>query len=400
MKRYGAFILIVCIIFVSIPAIPLFATTPTGLVDGTDYYVMNSTTEKYLSPVSSTNSNNVRIVGRDRGTQIYSRWTVNIIESTETNNQTNYIRLTNANGNAGRNLYVSETNLVIYNIIDEQSSFDIRRIETKPHQGQYVICYGNQYVAMDSSRNVYLTTSTSDNIYWTFMAVEKGYADFVNFDYHYSDGTHYDSTVNDTDFSTAFSQYGFGTGGDATSYATVSDAYEWLRSGDIFIYHGHGEPARLVFETDNRVITGLLRADTRVPRYDTTYQYVTLNISEYDPNALALQRCVIYMGCSTGVNFVRTINNTEYVSNLLDSTFEKGAHFVLGTTEVIYLAQGNEWLKKFFRGISMEKNIKGALDYADDNFEPIYFEHDEGGEPLIVYELPYTYVGDANQYLQ
>lgn len=394
MKRYGAFILIACILIVSFPAIPLFASAPTGLVNGKDYYVMNSTTEKYLSPVSSTNSNNVRVVGRDRGTQIYSRWTVNIIESTETNSQTNYIRLTNANGNAGRNLYVSGTNLVIYNIIDEQSSFIVQRIESGNHQGQYTIRYGNQYVAMDWSRNVYLTTSSSDNIYWTFMAVEKGKANLISFLYMYDGDKCYNSSVNDDIFTGIFYALGY----DATPHSntTVDIAFQLLTHGDIFIYRGHGGPGRLSFQTTDNYVTGKILADSYI---DAPFpSYTVYSISDCSPNELAIQRCVLYIGCNTGV----TQERGGRAFNLLDSTFAKGAHFVLGTTDTTYSNQTNPWLEYFLDDVNNNSTIYSRIAYANRELGWVDLPVDPEDESLgthSVFGLPCVTVGDGNQYL-
>ena len=479
MKRIGALILVVCIIAVSLPALPLFADTPTvsisadrtlliagqetaitvttnpaglecslsssnpsivtplsdhtvmaqmtgtakiyaqidgtdikasvtinvrsstGLINGKDYYIMNYQTGKYLSLASNTDANNVSIIGRDRGTQSISQWTAHIGDTA--NGEVNYTRLSNAYCSTNRYMYASSSGLVIRNSNDSQTYYSIYRIESGSFQGKYMIRYGDQYVAMNSAGTIYLTTTSSANIYWTFMAVEKGYADLFTFDYYYEPGPpsgyNFNTTVNDANFITAFNQYGYGLGAFASSNVSVTDAFDCLKTGDIFIYVGHGASARLIFETDNRITTGVLRASNIIT---VSNSLTAPTIVHCAPNELALQRCVLYLGCSTGETYTRTSNNTTLSANLLDITFEKGAHFVLGTTATVYDHQINHWLQLFLNSVTDEdanvESIDDMLLYANNNFGSFTYVLNDGHTEYIT-GFPCAHRGDKNQYI-
>lgn len=54
-------------------------------------------------------------------------------------------------------------------------------------------------------------------------------------------------------------------------------------------------------------------------------------IDELPYNSLASLRCALYLECSTAVSL-----QMERTVNLLSATFDKGAHFVLGTTDTVF----------------------------------------------------------------
>ena len=73
-------------------------------------------------------------------------------------------------------------------------------------------------------------------------------------------------------------------------------------------------------------------------------------------NELALARCVLFLGCKTGQSF--TFAGKTY--NLVQSTYDKGAHFVLGTLEDITVSDAYSFMDVFLENCS-EKSIYDSI---------------------------------------
>lgn len=88
------------------------------------------------------------------------------------------------------------------------------------------------------------------------------------------------------------------------------------------------------------------------------------------PFALAKARCVLYIGCSTGVDYMGF--------NLVTNTFNKGAHFALGTTQTLKTSANDKWTKKFFEKAETGATIRQCLDHANyyQNIGLLYYEGD------------------------
>ncbi|MBE6649654.1 MAG: hypothetical protein E7614_09125 [Ruminococcaceae bacterium] len=295
---------------------------------------------------------------------------------------------------------VDGTNVDIYSDIGASSSkFVIERVKTGTYQGLYLIRYGNQYLAHNTSNNnVYVTSSKSAAAYWSFMAVEKRSAEFFCHDYWYTDEEniqrHFDSSLNYDYFETTFDSLNY----DAISYENKRAAilYESLgENDDIFVFMGHGTNGAIFSTTTRDIATGCILANSNM-NYYIVYSYY---ISNFDENQLALNRCVLYLGCSTGLDYT----NSQGTYNLVDATFEKGAHFVLGTTETIYDIQGNPWLEYFLDSINEGSTIQEAIAYANWSLGNVQIPcgKDENGDTIYrtVYGLPIYSVGDGTQYL-
>lgn len=90
-------------------------------------------------------------------------------------------------------------------------------------------------------------------------------------------------------------------------------------------------------------------------------------------------RCVLYLGCSTGLDY----SHSTGIYNLVDATFEKGAHFVLGTTDTVNVAISNAFLEGFLSKIDDNGSILECISEG--------LSRSEG--------YPITYRGDTSQYL-
>ena len=302
-------------------------------------------------------------------------------------------RLQSVYSTVGRSIYTPGSRVILYNSTGAPTKFDLHRIESGTYQGKYLIRFNNKYLTMDSTGDAYMSSSLVAGSYWSFMAVEKGYADMFSFNYDFVDSQtnetlcFYTISEND-DFEDIFFDLGYAPTATATVNDTVSTAYEYLTSGNVFIYYGHGGPARISFQTTNNVVTGKLYAHSSLKGGNA--DYVQCFVSDCADNGLASQRCVLYLGCSTGVSAPR--GNNEF--NLVDETFKKGAHCVLGLSEDSDTGYLNVWLDAFLNGIKSSKTIAQAIEEGDLVLKKYAVERGTDYEKLPTYTA-----GDSDQYL-
>ena len=372
----------------------LYVYDSTGIKNNTSYYIMNSSSERLLSLQSDSDSNHTNVYTSPRSATTMAKWTVERQSDGKFQFICDYTYTSKC-------LNVDGTNVDIYSDIGASSSkFVIERVETGTYQGLYLIRYGNQYLAQNSSNyNVYVTSSKSAATYWSFMAVEKRYAEFYYHDYTYTENGQqhrFDTSLNKDLFETTFGSLDYNTISYKNKRALI--LYESLRDNDdIFVYNGHGNSGLIATYNIGNNCTGRILANSNMDVYGVYLYY----ISDYDENQLALNRCVLYLGCCTGVDYA----NSQGTYNLVDETFEKGAHFVLGTTELIYTVDGNKFLKYFLDSINEGATIQEAINYANNTLEyievPIGEKDESTGLDITktVYGLPIYSVGDGTQYL-
>ena len=109
---------------------------------------------------------------------------------------------------------------------------------------------------------------------------------------------------------------------------------------------------------------------------------------------MASLRVVLYLGCLTGTSL--TVGGSTY--NLVEATFHKGAHFVLGTPIVAPLSTPTQFLSGFLNATYDGQNnvatcINGGVSWVGD-----IPDRDNNGN-LIYYQFPVYYTGDTAQYL-
>lgn len=90
---------------------------------------------------------------------------------------------------------------------------------------------------------------------------------------------------------------------------------------------GQAMKGSLSFYNQNGTLTGSIAAGETMFYVGADRNY----IDELPYNSLASLRCVLYLECSTAVSL-----QMERTVNLLSATFDKGAHFVLGTTDTVF----------------------------------------------------------------
>lgn len=338
-----------------------------GIKDDTSYYIMNYSSRRYLTLESYLDSDNVNVCTRTRSASSLCQW------KTEKQLINGKYQLINGFSSA-RVLNVTNSNIDIYT--DNNSStqqFCIYRINTGNYKGLYYIRYGSYYVAQDSDYNVYITMTASSKAVWSFMASNTRDADYYSISHPTTNGrvSEYQTTMT----SLGYDSYNW-------HCITAESAYGLIKSSnDIFTFIGHGLEnligqgmATLCFQTSLGTYNGYITANSDIVNSSDDYA-----IDSLMKNDLALERCVLYLGCKTGQTY--TIGSNAY--NLVQSTYDKGAHFVLGTLETITVSEAYSFLDSFLSNCTTG-NIYDSIGSI------------RGDDPLF----DAYYIGDSRQYIK
>ncbi|MBQ8742241.1 MAG: hypothetical protein IJZ03_02595 [Clostridia bacterium] len=370
------------------------------------YYIMSADTGRYLDmPSTVTTGDLITTSFMPSSGYTYSKQWYATPSGT---NQVSFIGAVNPYG-YGMSTYYLSVSAYPYPQDVSFGRFTLERV-TYPStssyyefSGTYTIKQGTDYVASNSNGSVYLTSTLGADCFWSFMNIDKGNANLFSF--NYPDGSNngrYNSTANNDYFEEIMSDMGY----DATYYINSSavEAHTLLNSSDIFVFRGHGTTGTLIFFNSSGYNVGNIFADVQ---YAETYEDVTgitsRAVGSFSNNGLKNVRCVLYLGCSTGLSIG---NLDEY--NLVNVTYECGAQFVMGTTETVKTSVNNEWLYVFISEIANGKNIQTAITEANlaakikyvnvfgDNSSTDGSGTSSGGQDYI---YPIYYVGDTTQYL-
>lgn len=333
----------------------------TGISNGTVYYIMNAGSDRLLGRQTSDYLSTTNIAAVAFSSKDNAKWTVS--EQSDGS-----FSLKNMDDNTG-SLYLN-TNGTDVTLAYGFKNFSINRVTTGDYEGLYLIKYGNQYVAQNTNYDAYLTSTLSESCYWSFMAVDQRYASY------------YSSSEPNTqgrieEHQTAMTNMGYTNNNWHCQTATW--AYGALQNTvDVFTFIGHGGKtldevpcAAIVFQTDSGDSNGVIYANRAISD-DESGRF----IDDLSDNALALSRCVLYLGCSTGTPYTAA-NGVTY--NLVDSTFNKGAHFVLGFEEEVMPAHSYLFLDYFLFLSEDGYSIQEILDeYSlDDYAVNIHFKGDK-----------------------
>ncbi|MBE6607040.1 MAG: hypothetical protein E7633_00590 [Ruminococcaceae bacterium] len=361
-----------------------------GIVNGEEYYIMNTTTKKNLSLSSASTANNTGIGLVARSNSTMQRWKL-------TQQSTGKYTFVSMYNSTTKGMYAnSSTNDVyLYTVGSSATYFEIERINTRNsdtdsgYQGTYLIRYGSKYLAASTTTDVYLASTLNTNCYWSLSRVDKGTADLFSFDSRQYGGTHA-TTGSDDKFETTLGDLGY----QATAYNndTAGSAFTKLQSGSVFVFRGHGGAGKILFyQTTDSNFTGAILANELVSSsVSAKYKisaYTTTDTDTLSNNALKSMRCVLYVGCSTAKNY-------KSYGNLVDETYNQGAHFVMGTLRDIKSEYNGYWLRYFLDAIDRGDNIQEAVSWANNSVGPVT---DEDETQTFVY--PYYIVGDMYQYL-
>ena len=223
---------------------------------------------------------------------------------------------------------------------------------------------------------------------YVVMTYDKNEAAIFSFDY-----SGFDTTANNSLFNSTFSTLDYNV---YSSYvnSTASVAFSHLVNYDeVFVFRGHGNAGLIGFRDDNGNSTGAIAVNSAVcNQYDvgSDRKY----IDSIATNGLASTKAVLYLGCSTGKDI--TIGSTTY--NLVYATYNKGANFVLGTTQTVHTRNSNAFLRGFLNeaanGGSIAECKQSGIEEAGTRV-PIV-DPNTGDNILGTY--PIVCVGNENQF--
>lgn len=225
--------------------------------------------------------------------------------------------------------------VIYHNIGSNEYKFDICREDN----GLYTIKNGDKYLSRDSITGTSFTllTTPTDCSYWTFMAAEKGYANYYGYKYGDLDT----ATLADELYEKTITECFYGMDyyeSMSTSLVASDEVLEQLLVSDITIFATKGDAGYVITDPTGGP-DSMIMAD-----YELTQGYTQQYISMLGANYLARSRCIIYASSDSG-NVA--LDNDGYGYNLVDITYDKGAHFVLGFTCEMPSNLINQWVLHF-----------------------------------------------------
>ncbi|MBQ2308466.1 MAG: hypothetical protein II373_02705, partial [Clostridia bacterium] len=177
--------------------------------------------------------------------------------------------------------------------------------------------------------------------------------------------------------------------------SSASVAYSCMTGrDDIFVYAGHGNSGMIAFYDSKGNLTGSISVNSKVTS-GTDNKY----ISSIQDNGLNHARIVIYLGCNTGSTYVWG-SLSQY--NLVDDTFDKGAHYVLGVEIIVYTIHTNSWLDYFLENLATGCSVEDSVFYATESLGDIMVDANSDGnfsDNERYDAIPLYTRGDGSQYL-
>lgn len=345
----------------------LFVVDTVSLENNEEYYIANTQSGRLLAPNSNVPYDYVSVTTLLDVWQSRTQWRL----YPKSNGGFHLLSF----GGSGSLMKAFGTNIEVETeegVSDE--IFYVYRVTEGEHKGTYQITNNGKFVTQSTSNGVYLSETATEYSYWSFMKVEKRYAEIYAFDY-----PGYSTLGQVNNFLDTFYNLGYDTASNVNSDPdnVIESLTEW---DDVLVYRGHGTPGALTFFDDYGEDNGLLAADINTMLVNAEY------ISSIPYNGLSSLRCVMYLGCTTGVQ------KNGY--DLVTSTYEKGAHFVLGTTMKVYVDDSNNFLEGFLEECSNGGTIYDACEFGKYKAGIDYECYGDSGR------YPITYIGDQYQKLE
>lgn len=362
-------------------SIYIFVRDSLGIENNTNYYIINKSSGRCISLAEESDTNFTPIVTTPFFYSDLSEWKL------EKQNNGSY-QLVSIYSSTNKVMTFSST-IGLALLVDSNSikqNFDIYRLTSGNYAGYYIIRINGYYVTQADDNSIDLTENVSAKSYWSLMAAERGRADLYNFYFTDNDTNEtFDTTKTVDDYRSRFMQMGYFTFDSTNEMA--AQAYHTLKNyDDVFIFRGHAMEGSLSFYNQNGTLTGSIAAGETMFYVGADRHY----IDELPYNSLASIRCALYLGCSTAVSL-----QMERTVNLLSATFDKGAHFVLGTTDTVFTNNSDDFLWGFMKAASEGKNIEACINEGRIRAgNQVWLPATETRG-----EYPYTYIGDSSQYL-
>ncbi len=267
---------------------------------------------------------------------------------------------------------------------DDGGDFSDNTNDVNYYRGLYLITYNNMYLTSNSNGDVSMTNNISEGSYWSITESEHGNMNAFATECVDAD---FETVMNCTNIAGILGSIDIKMRYQSNSYINESAITigNKLKNSQIFIYRGHGQPGMLEIRNRSNEVTGHFMVGT-LSGYSGTNVSITETGTQnqnmtFEENSLASAKCVIYLGCCTG------LDKNGY--NLLEETYNRGAHFVLGTTCYIYNADAKYYFDEFANEIREHPNctIQEALNVAKNKL----IENGAGEEFEIIY------IGDTTQ---
>ncbi len=364
-----------CVFTVTVPEHPF-----AGIVPDMAYTLQNCASWRYLSLSGATEVTGTAITTTTDKTLTQAHWTLDNIGNgvfeirTEYGSGTKCMRLNGEDFDLYPDGNLSNQRFTLIRIDESNNTGD------SDANGLYAIMYGDKYLSQGSDGSLNLITGTAPHTCWSICAVDKGTADLYSMQY-----TGFNTTANNDRFESIVG--GAGYTAEAHVGDTPTNAYVSLCEDDIFVFRGHGNAGLIGFHNTSGTTLGAIAVNSYVASgyfigSDRKY------LQELDVASLSHLRCVLYIGCSTGVNY------GSY--NLVDETFGKGAHFVLGTTETVYTHDSNDFLLGFLEQLQQGGTIEDCFENGLRKVGDAYCEIPEHTES---HDYPIIYLGNKYQEL-
>lgn len=375
-------------------SVTITVTKFVGLDPGESYFITNFATMKTLYLADASGS--YYLGAGDWGNSNLNAWLFSV-----QNNGTAVLSYNSQAITAGTGRFIVAANTSFY-----KQKLTVARINSGEYAGYYTIRYGvHGYLSMHHTGMVQVSENLSASCYWSFVNSDFGSAVFEGFDY-----LDYDTTGNFGKFQTVFSGYGYTV--STITNPTPTQTYNAIQTNDVFLYHGHGLHSALFHykeEDSEKVQTGVVAAHNERYTGETgVKKYINL-LSE---NQLNSSRAVFYMACYAGKPNTKA-NADGTFGNLLEETFNKGAHFSMGPTQYVNSESNRIWIKQFLialgqlppepvednepEALTVKQNLEGAIAYANRNCDVL--AHIKKTDPYTEYDdFPLNMIGDRIQY--
>ncbi|MBR7020486.1 MAG: RICIN domain-containing protein [Lachnospiraceae bacterium] len=322
-----------------------------GIDSGTIYYIKNTYNGKYLEVQNGTDANGTAVVVNNFTGTSAQKWRVE-------KKSDGYYRVFAVVSVSNRVLDRSSSAVDIwtYNSTYNSQKFTlIRDTSTGYYAGTYQIKNSNDYLIYNDGTVCFSASGSGSGALWSFEPVTKGDADFFSFYYPTGDG-YFDTRDAASTFCSKCSSMGYNSH-HFVNYSAANGA-NFLEYDSIWTFCGHGwcpgdvPHATICFKSESGGNNGYLTASSSIINGS-----LDVAISSMTSNKLANERCVLYIGCSTGISY------NGY--NLVDATFNKGAHFALGTNFTTLSGAASNWIKKFYEKANTGATIRQCVDYAN-----------------------------------
>ena len=350
---------------VTITVVP--RSTVQGIKNGTLYYIMNYSNGKLMGLQTASDANNTNVHVGDMTQNTRYQWIAEVQSDGK-------IQFINVYSPTKKCLNVTNGyNLDIYTDSNQSyQKFTVERVNDSEsdYDGLYTIKNGNMYLGKSTTNSVWLKSTLSSDCYWSFMAVPKQYAEFFCHEYPIGNEL-FQTTLNYTYFRNVFNSLNYATSWSYKNNSATAGYNCMTMRDDVFLFSGHGNAGMIAFynvvkegEEEVGVCTGSISVSQGIKPSESTATDIKY-ISDLTANGLNHARAIMYLGCNTGNDYSSpTVGGNQ---NLVDRTFGKGAHFVLGVTKVICTNHHNNWIQYFLENIEQGYNIEDSIYYANES---------------------------------